>query len=91
MKKRAHERRVVSVPVTIVDFPHPDNQLVTKDVSKSGAFILMNRANCPPVGRMLAVLISGAIWGEGQTTVAARVVRVTDEGIGLQFVDFDFN
>lgn len=91
MKRRAHERKSASLPITIVDMPHLDNKLVTKDISDSGVFIIMNRSECPPVGRMLALRISGETWGEKKSTVAARVVRVTDEGIGLQFVDFEFN
>lgn len=88
MKRRAHERKEVSVPISIVDLPHLS--LFTKNLSNSGAFIVMNRSDCPPVGRMLALRISGEIWGELKSTVAARVVRVTDEGIALQFVDFEF-
>jgi hypothetical protein len=34
--------------------------------------------------------IPGTLWGEKLSTVSARVVRVTDEGMGLQFLDFDF-
>jgi hypothetical protein len=34
--------------------------------------------------------MSGVLWGEKHSTVSARVVRVTDEGMALQFLDFDF-
>lgn len=32
----------------------------------------------------------GILWGEETSTISARVVRVTEEGMGLQFLDFDF-
>ncbi len=88
--RRAHERKAISLPVEILDPPHLcARNLVTKDISKTGAFILLNKADCLPVGRVVAVRMSGAQWGEETSTVSARIVRVTDEGMGLHFLDFD--
>jgi len=50
----------------------------------------MDRDKCPPVGRVLTVRMPGVLWGEKLSTITARVVRVTDEGMALQFLDFDF-
>lgn len=75
----------------ILDPPHLGKvELHTRDLSKTGAFILVNRADCLPVGRVVSVRMSGALWGEKFSTLSARVVRVTDEGMALQFLDFDF-
>ena len=40
--------------------------------------------------RVVSLRMPGILWGEEQSTVSARVVRVTDEGMALQFLDFDF-
>jgi PilZ domain len=91
LEKRIHERQQVSLSVEILDPPHLGKvSLVTRDISKDGAFILLARDKCPSVGRIVSLRISGILWGEKLSTVSARVVRVIDEGMGLQFLDFDF-
>ncbi len=91
MEKRADERQAVTISIEILDPPHLGKvSLVTKDLSKSGAFILLNREKCPPVGRIVSLRMPGLLWGEKLSTVSARVVRVTDTGMALQFLDFDF-
>jgi len=91
LEKRIHERQQVSLSVEILDPAHLGKvSLITRDISKDGAFILLAREKCLPVGRIISLRISGVLWGEKLSTVSARVVRVTDEGMGLQFIDFDF-
>ena len=91
MDKRVDERLVVSLSVEIIDPPHLGKvSLLTKNISKHGAFILLDKEKCLPVGRIVSVRMSGVIWGEKLSTVSARIVRVTDEGMALQFLDFDF-
>lgn len=91
MKRRTEERQAVSFSVEILDPPHLGKfNLFTRDVSKSGAFILLNRENRPLVGRVVTLRMPGELWGEKQSTVSARVVRVTDEGMALMFQEFDF-
>lgn len=91
MERRVHERQVVSLTVEVLDPPHLGKvKLQTRDLSKSGAFILMNKEQCLPVGRVVSLRMPGILWGEETSTMSARVVRVTDEGMALQFLDFDF-
>jgi len=91
LEKRADERQAVTISIEILDPPHLGTvSLVTKDLSKNGAFILVSKEKCLPVGRIVSLRMPGVLWGEKLSTVAARVVRVTDEGMGLQFLDFDF-
>ena len=91
MERRVHERQEVSLTVEVLDLPHLGKvELKTRDLSKSGAFILLNKEQCPPVGRVLSLRMPGILWGEETSTISARVVRVTEEGMGLQFLDFDF-
>ena len=91
MEKRTDERQAVTIAIEVLDPPHIGKvSLVTKDLSKSGAFILVSKEKCLPVGRIVSLRMPGVLWGEKLSTVSARVVRVTDEGMGLQFLDFDF-
>lgn len=91
MERRNQERQEASLSVEILDPPNLGRaNLLTRDISKTGAFVLLSREQCLPVGRVVSLRVSGVSWGEEQSTVSARVVRVTDEGMALQFLDFDF-
>lgn len=91
MERRVQERQEVSLTVEVLDPPHLGKvKLRTRDLSKAGAFILLGKEQCLPVGRVLSLRMPGILWGEETSTVSARIVRVTEEGMGLQFLDFDF-
>jgi PilZ domain len=91
LEKRNDERREITLSIEILDPPHLGKvSLVTRDISKHGAFILLQKDKCLPVGRIMTLRMPGVLWGEKLSTVSARVVRVTEEGMGLQFLDFDF-
>ncbi len=91
MERREQERQEVSLTVEVLDPPNLGKvRLRTRDLSKAGAFILLNKEQCLPVGRVVSLRMPGILWGEETSTVSARVVRVTEEGMGLQFLDFDF-
>lgn len=91
LEKREQERQEVSLFVEVFDPPHLGKvQLRTRDLSKKGAFLLVKKEQCLPVGRVLSLRMPGILWGEDTSTITARVVRVTEEGMGLQFLDFDF-
>jgi hypothetical protein len=91
LEKRTDERQAITLSIEILDPPDLGTvSLVTKDLSKSGAFILVSKDKCLPVGRIVSLRMPGLLWGEKLSVVSARVVRVTVEGMGLQFLDFDF-
>lgn len=91
MERRVHERQVISLTVEVLDPPHLGKvKLQTRDLSKQGAFLLLKKELCLPVGRVVSLRMPGILWGEETSTISARVVRVTEEGMGLQFLDFDF-
>ncbi len=91
MERRVQERQEVSLTVEILDPPNLGKlQLRTRDLSKQGAFLLLKKEQCLPVGRVVSLRMPGILWGEEISTISARVVRVTEEGMGLQFLDFDF-
>ncbi len=91
MEKREQERQEVSLSVEILDPPHLGKaKLRTRDLTKKGAFLLLKKELCLPIGRVLSLRMPGILWGEETSTVSARVIHVTEEGMGLQFLDFDF-
>jgi hypothetical protein len=91
LERRVEGRQEVSLTVEILDPPNLGKlKLRTRDLSKQGAFLLLKKEQCLPVGRVVSLRMPGILWGEEISTVSARVVRVTDEGMALQFLDFDF-
>ena len=60
--------------------------LETIDISNGGAFIKAEPQQCPPVGTELSLRVRGSLSGEEPPTVQARVVRITDEGMGVEFL-----
>ena len=90
MEKRSQERLTVSLDVEILDPPNLANRnFVTRDISRTGTFILSGKNDRLPVGRVVSLKLSNTTWGSQLSNVSARVVRVTNEGMGLRFLDFD--
>ena len=60
--------------------------LETSDISNGGAFIKAEPQQCPAIGTELSLRVKGQLGGEAPPTVQAKVVRVTDEGMGVEFI-----
>ena len=60
--------------------------LETIDISNGGAFIKAEPHQCPAVGTELQLKVKGQLGGESPPTVQARVVRINNEGMGVEFL-----
>lgn len=91
-ERRQHERHLVKLRAEIAQSQNGHKLKVTvftQDLSLGGAFVLLPRDQCPPIGTMVSITLPGTPWDSGEQTFQARVVRLTDHGMGLQFFDFD--
>jgi hypothetical protein len=88
--RRKHPRNLISLKAEIIGPALGKVTVYTHDLSAGGAFVLMPPDKCPPVGSAVTILIHGALPGEDESTFGARVARITDQGMGLEFYDFDF-
>lgn len=87
--RRKIDRQLIRIKAEITE-PMIGNVVVfTQDVSDSGAFVVLPRDRCPPVGSSLNIRLYRNPETESEAMVSARVVRVTESGMGLQFFDFD--
>jgi hypothetical protein len=84
---RKFERFTLSVEVELTYSGTGKMILNTKDVSTGGVFLHMEGKPIPPLGSELLIKLTGPVGGEEPSTVRVKVVRVTDEGIGLEFLD----
>jgi hypothetical protein len=74
-----------------VEFNHDHTgqlYLVTKDISETGVFIKMPPDQQPPIGSTASVKLKNNFAdGEEPQTLTMLVVRQTEKGIGLEFVN----
>lgn len=87
-EKRRHVRIEVPMPVEVT---HPEQgtvELITADLCESGVFLKADPAQCPAVGEEVTLKVKGGVLGGGEEPplVKARVVRVTAEGMGVEFL-----
>ncbi|MDD3519244.1 MAG: PilZ domain-containing protein [Chromatiales bacterium] len=91
LKAADERRRHVRVPVEIHVECYCDGQharvLRTLDLSESGVFLVVDPITMPGIGGEVELQVVGTLGGgETPPRVRARVVRVTDEGVGLEFL-----
>ena len=88
--KRKIDRQLIQLKAEITEPMIGKVVVFTQDVSDSGAFVVLPRDRCPPVGSSLNIRLYRKTGYEGEDAMySARVVRVTESGMGLQFFDFD--
>ena len=86
---RRHPRRVISLKGELLEPSIGVVTIYTVDLSEGGALVALPAEKCPPVGTTITLRLPGAPWGERMSTVSGRVVRVSDQGMAVQFFDFD--
>ena len=87
--KRKIDRQLIQLKAEITEPMIGKVVVFTKDVSDCGAFVVLPRDRCPPVGSSLNIRLYRKTGSGEESMFSARVVRVTESGMGLQFFDFD--
>lgn len=85
-ERRASPRVQKLIRVSIKMSEEGEIYAVTRDVSESGAFVLIDRENIPPVGETLRILLIDDPDEDEQEWQEMRVARVEEDGVGLFFV-----
>lgn len=88
-ERRQHPRRVISLKGELLEPSIGVVTIYTVDLSEGGALVALPAAQCPPIGTTVTLRLPGVLWGEQMSTVSGRVVRVTDQGMAVEFFDFD--
>lgn len=92
-EKRKFERHEVQLNVEL-GFPSGEiQQACTRDVSDGGVFVVLQKTHQPTIGEVITIKLL-----EDSHQLAAKfpshdaaVVRQEDVGIGLAFIELDFN
>lgn len=83
---RRHTRRPVNRTARLIQRGEELARLTTRDLSFGGVFLRRGEGPVPSVGAEVAVELESEDGAEPRL-VRARVVRVTELGIGLAFID----
>ena len=84
--KRHFSRFTVPMNVEVTHDTMGTAVLVTADLSDGGIFLKAEPGQCPPLGDEVSVRAVGEPGEEAPAGIPARVVRITEEGMGLEFL-----
>lgn len=83
--QRRHQRLPVNFEVELTHAVLGTQILRTRNISDGGVFLATN--NPPSLGDLVQVRLRGSLGGnEEPPTLTMKVVRLEDEGCGLEFV-----
>ncbi len=86
--KRQQLRHMVNAPVKLSHSVFGEITAVTGDISNTGVFIRVSDKPALPKGAHIKLQFLSSAYPN--VSFNTRVVRVTDEGFGLVFVDYEF-
>jgi PilZ domain len=90
MNEKRRDERVpleVEVEVTVPGlFWRKKRILRTRDLSHNGVFVTCDGRQCPAVGTEIEIRLTGLVEGQDPPVVRARIVRIVEEGMAIQFL-----
>ena len=86
--KRKKLRQMVNAPVKLSHSVFGEITAVTGDISNTGVFIRVDDKPTLPKGAHIKLQFLSSVYPD--VSFNTRVVRVTDEGFGLVFVDYEY-
>ena len=89
--KRRFERHPESLKMTIKPDEGAVRTLTTSNVGDGGIFLLASRGKCLPVGAEITITPLSSADGTVAPSIRGRVVHVSDEGMGIVFLDPSFS
>lgn len=86
--KREQLRKIVNAPVKLSHSVFGEIRAITGDISNNGVFVSINNKPALPKGAHIKLQFLSSVYPN--VSFNTRVVRVTDEGFGLVFVDYEY-
>lgn len=87
-EKRQQLRQMVNAPVLLSHSVFGEIKALTGDISNTGVFVCINDKPKLPKGAHIKLQFLSSAYPN--VSFNTRVVRVTDEGLGLVFVDYEY-
>lgn len=87
--RRADARIDICLPIEVTLASGETVRLCTKDISTSGVFLDKGEHELPPVGAIIQLKV-GQQLGLGEAPIVkGRIVRETEAGVGVSFINED--
>ena len=87
--KRQQLRQIVNAQVKLSHSVIGEISATTGDISNTGVFITLEDKLTLPKGAHIKLQFLSSVFPN--VSFNTRVVRMTDEGVGLVFVDYEYN
>lgn len=90
-EKRRHGRRSEALRMSLESATGIRRTLVARDVSEGGIFLLALNPDQLPVGTEVTLWPAKVAGGAQPQIIKGRVVRVSDQGMGIEFTEPAFS
>ncbi len=87
--KRSHPRHDIRINAALTCLSTDSRIVKTRDISAGGMFLLLDNPDDFPIGEMAHIHFLDPLNNEADTFKDAVIVRVTNDGIALSFVELD--
>ena len=90
-ENREFERRIARLEMVIKVSNNQIMQLTTQDISDGGIFVLADASLLVAIGTEVTVMPVKPLENGEQPAIRARVVRHSNEGMGIEFLQSGFS
>ena len=86
---RRHERHDIQIDVMITLVGNEPQTIKTHDISEGGMFLNTRSSSGFPLGEMVHIQYNNPLSNNADTEVDAIIVRLSDNGVGIAFIEMD--
>ena len=86
---RRHERHDIQINVMITLMDTETRTIQTHDISEGGMFLATDSHSDFPLGEMVHIHYNNPLNNDTETDVDAIIVRLSDNGVGVAFIEMD--
>ncbi|HEB81708.1 MAG TPA: PilZ domain-containing protein [Gammaproteobacteria bacterium] len=86
---RQYPRQNIKVEVELCFLDDCTEKAVTRDISRGGAFLLLQNPQKFPMGEMITLSYTDPLNDNNPTTKDAIVVRHADDGIAVAYIEME--
>jgi c-di-GMP-binding flagellar brake protein YcgR len=86
---RRHVRHDIQIDVMLALMENEPRSIRTHDISEGGMLLNTNTHSDFPIGEMVHIQYNNPLNNNAETEVDAIIVRLSDDGVGIAFIDMD--
>ena len=86
---RRHERHDIQIDVMVTLMETEPRTIRTHDISEGGMFLDIKTHSDFPIGEMVHIQYNNPLDDNTETEVDAIIVRLSDDGVGVAFIEMD--